>query len=131
MTQWAQPISAQHKFTIIADGRDVTARLGFPRPSEKGREWACDFQISGWEDSRIRTAYGVDGAQAFTIAADVLRKSLDGIKHLLTSDEAYELTFPRSVSTAYGLEFHRYLCELLDHEFEKKEREVKRELGSG
>ena len=127
MMEWTRPILLAQKFTTNAGTKEMIARLGFPRPSEKAdNEWACDFQILGCKDGRIRVAYGVDGMQAFVIAANAIRGDLDRMKSLISSDESYELVFPRFVPTSYGLEFHRHLCEMLDTEIGKKKREIER-----
>ena len=125
--EWVRPILLEQKFTTNAGAKELIARLGFPRASEKADdEWACDFQILGWEGSRIRVAHGVDGVQAFVIAANAIRAALDAMKSSISSDESYELVFPRFVPTSFGLEFHRHLCELLDVEIGKKDREIER-----
>jgi hypothetical protein len=127
MMEWTRPMLLEHKFTTNAGTKELTVRLGFPRRSEKADdEWACDFQILGFKDGRIRVAYGVDGMQALFIAASAVRRDLDRMKSLISGDEAYELIFPRFVPTSYGLEFHRHLCELLDTEIGKKNREIER-----
>jgi hypothetical protein len=132
MMEWAGPSLVEHKFKAKSGNKEVIARLGFPRPSDKAPdEWACDFQLAGWKDGRIRVAYGVDGMQALAIAAGEMRRSLGEIKGLIQSDEAYELVFPRFVPISYGLEFHRHLCGLLDEEIEKKEREIEKRTALG
>jgi hypothetical protein len=125
MMERVRPILLEQKFTTNAGAKELIARLGFPRRSEKANnDWACDFQILGCQDGRIRVAYGIDGMQAFVIAASVIRSDLDRMKSLISSDEAYELVFPRFVPTSYGLELHRHLCELLDTEIGKKNRDI-------
>jgi hypothetical protein len=132
MMEWTGPSLVEHKLTTKAGNKDVIARLGFPHPSDKApNEWACDFQLAGWKDGRIRVAYGVDGMQALVIAASEMRRSLDDIKGLLQGDEAHDLVFPRFVPISYGLEFHRQLCAMLDEEIEKKEREIERRTSRG
>src|SRR5262245_43421632 len=73
-----EPVLLQHEFHLGAGGKQsVVARLGFPRAVKDGREWACSFQLQGWKDGRIRTAHGLDGLHALTIAAGAIRKWLD------------------------------------------------------
>ena len=128
---WTGPSLVEHRLTTKAENKEVVARLAFPRPSDKApNEWACDFQIAGWKDGRIRVAYGVDGMQALVIAAGEMRRSLDEIKDSIQSDEAYELTFPRFVTTGLGLKFHRRLCELLDTEIAKRREELERRMSN-
>ena len=123
--EWTGPSLVERKLMTKADNKYVLARLGFPRPSDKApNEWACDFQLAGGKDGRIRVAYGVDGMQALVIAAAEMRRSLDEMRGLLASDEVYEFVFPRFVTTAYGLKFHRRLCAFLDQEIENKRREI-------
>jgi hypothetical protein len=123
---WIEPVLLQHEFQIGAGQKTILARLGFPRPVESGREWACSFQLSGWRDNKIRIAHGVDGLQALLIAATAIRKSLDRVKDISSGNEPYECVFPRIVPISYGLEFHRYLCNLLDEEIGRKEKQLSR-----
>jgi hypothetical protein len=127
--EWTGQSLAEHRFAIASGGADMIARVGFPRPSDKGsNEWACDFQLVGWKDGRIRVAYGVDGLQALVIAVGEMRRCLDEIRSSMRSGQVYEYCFPRFVTTAYGLEFHHHLCEVLDGEIDKKKREIDGEL---
>jgi uncharacterized protein DUF6968 len=117
----------EYKVATTVGAKEIIARLGFPRPSEKYcGDWACDFQLLGWKYDRVRTAHGIDGLQALTIAAEAIRKALDRKKGLIPGDPPYEFIFPRLVPISYGLKFHRDLCELLDNEIAKKERQIAR-----
>jgi len=125
--EWSRPIMLEYKLATTVGAREIIARLGFPRPSEKyAGNWACDFQLVGWKYDRLRTAHGIDGLQALTIAAEGIRKALDRKKGVIPGDPPYEFIFPRYVPISYGLEFHRHLCELLDNEIQKKERQIAR-----
>jgi|SRR5581483_608691 len=125
--EWTRPIMLEHKVTTTSGTKEIIARVGFPRPSEKHEgEWACDFQLVGWKYDRLRTAYGIDGVQALTIAVEAIRKALDRKKGVLPGDLPFEYVFPRYVPISYGVEFHRHLCELLDNEIQKKERQIAR-----
>jgi hypothetical protein len=106
--------------------KPIVVKLGFPGPSEKGPEWACKYHLAGLRDSRVEVAYGIDGLQALTIAADAVRKRLDCLKNVTSETEPYEFVFPQFVPTSYGLEFYRHLCEVLRKEIEKKERQLSR-----
>jgi len=126
MTEWVGPTLVEHKVTTKV-GKEVVARLGFPRPSDKAYgEWACDFQLLGWKDSRIHVAYGTDGLQPLLIAADAIRRWLGRMRSVPPTDLPYEFVFPRYMPISYGLKFHRGLCELLDAEIRKKERQLTR-----
>ena len=125
--QWSERSLVEYEFRFGVKRRAGVARLGFPRLRKGDREWSCAFQIDGLKDSRIRLARGVDGFQALTIANAVVRKSLDRLKQPIgINGEAHEFIFPRVVSSAYGLEFHRKLCKMIDAEVKKKERQLAR-----
>lgn len=129
MTQmeWTRPIMLEYKVAATSGTREIIARLGFPRPSEKhADEWACDFQLVGWKYDRLRTAHGINGVQALTIAVEAIRKALDRKKGVVPGELPFEYVFPRYVPTSYGLDFHRHLCDLLDNEIQKKERQISR-----
>ena len=121
---WNEPTLIERAYQTGDDQLAVIARLGFPRPTERPQEWACSFQLYGWKDSQIQTAHGVDGLQALTIAASTVRQWLDSISKVSSNEAPYEVVFPKYVPFAHGLEFHRYLCRLLDEEIEKKEQEL-------
>jgi len=123
---WTEPLLLERKYQIGTDQATIVARLGFPRPTERDQEWVCLFQLSGWKDSQIHTAHGVDGLQALTIAASTIRDWLDKVSDLTSKEASYEVVFPKYVPFSHGLEFHRYLCKMLDDEVEKKEREIER-----
>jgi hypothetical protein len=114
----------EHQYLVGLQKKPITVRLGRPRPSDIEKEWACEFQLDGFRDSRIQVAHGVDGLQALTLAADAIRKHLDRSKNVVSEGEPYEVVFPQFVPISYGLEFHRYLCEVLTREIEKKERQL-------
>jgi hypothetical protein len=116
----------EHQYLVGLQKKPITVRLGRPRPSDIEKEWACEFQLDGFRDSRIQIAYGVDGLQALTLAADAIRKHLARSKNVVSEGEPYEVVFPQFVPTSYGLEFHRHLCEVLTREIEKKERQLSR-----
>lgn len=125
--EWTRPIMLEYKFAATVGAKEIIARLGFPRPCEEfAGEWVCDFQLAGWKYDRIRAARGIDGLQAITIAAEAIRKALDRKKGLVPGEMPFEYVFPRYVPISYGLEFHRHLCELLDNEIQKKERQIAR-----
>jgi hypothetical protein len=123
---WIEPVLLEHEFPIGAGQKTIRARLGFPRSIEDGREWACSFQITGWKNSKIRVAHGVDALQALLNAAAAIRKSLDSVKGIHSGNEPYEFVFPRVIPVSYGLEFHRHLCNILDEEISKKEQQLSR-----
>jgi hypothetical protein len=123
---WAEPILLEREYHIGAGRMKVVSRIGFPRPTDREKEWACSFQLSGWNDDRVHVAHGADGLQAITIAASTIRQWLDSAGDV-TSDEApYEVVFPRYVPFCYGIDFHRNLCKILDKEIEKKKNEIER-----
>lgn len=121
---WNEPSLVERKYQIGVDQTVIVARLGFPRPTERDQEWACSFQLFGWTDSRVHIAHGMDGLQALTIAASTLRQWLDSAGNVSSSEAPYEVVFPKYVPFGHGLDFHRYLCRLLDDEIEKKEKEI-------
>ena len=125
--EWKEPCLVQYEFRFGAKQRTAVARLGFPRPDEKYPDvWVCSFQIQGLKDGRVRGARGADGLQSLTIAASVIRKSLDRLKIVSNDVVPHEIIFPRYVPFCAGLEFHRKLCKLLDLEIKKKERQLAR-----
>lgn len=124
--EWNEPSLVQYEFRFGAKQRPALARLGFPRLREGDREWSCAFQIQGLKDSRIRLARGEDGLQALTIAASVIRKSLDRLKLVSSDGVSHEVVFPRYLPFCCGLEFHRKLCKILDTEIKKKQRQLSR-----
>jgi hypothetical protein len=68
----------EYGIAVGAGAKEITARIGFPRPSENTvGTGACHFQLVGWKHDRLRTAHGMDGVQALTIAAEATRKALD------------------------------------------------------
>src|SRR5258708_8923677 len=117
--EWSEPSLVEYKFQFGAKRRSGIARMGFPRLRHGDREWSCAFQIQGLKDSQIRLARGVDGLQALMIANALIRRSLDRLKPVAPNGEAHEFIFPRVVTGAYGLEFHRRLCEFIDTEIKK------------
>jgi hypothetical protein len=121
---WNEPVLLEREYQIGADQATIVARLGFPRPTERDREWACSFQLFGWTDGRVQVAHGVDGLQALTIAASTIRRWLDSAGNVSTTEAPYEIVFPRYVPFDHGLAFHRHLCKILDDEIEQKEREI-------
>jgi hypothetical protein len=122
--EWNEPSLVECRCQVGADRVEVVARLGFPRPTEWEAEWACSFQLFGWRDSKVRAAYGIDGLQAITNAASIVRQLLDGAGEVSSSDVPYEFVFPKYVPFAHGLDYHRHLCKVLEEEVEKKEREI-------
>jgi hypothetical protein len=124
--EWSEPSLVEYEFRFGARRRSAVARLGFPRLRDGDREWSCAFQIDGLKDNRIRLARGVDGFQALVIANAVIRRSLDRLNPVGLNGEAHEFVFPRVVTSAYGLEFHRNLCKFIDAEIKKKERQLRR-----
>ena len=128
MVKWSEPTLIEYEFRFGAKRRLALARLGFPRLRKGDREWSCAFQILGLKAGEVRLARGVDGLQALVIANAQIRKSLDRLEPIATNGEAHELVFPRVVTDAYGLEFHRSLCELMDEEIKKRRRRISRQL---
>jgi hypothetical protein len=114
------------EYLVGLQKKPIVVKLGFPSPSENGHEWACKYHLAGLRNSRVHAAYGVDGLQALTIAADAIRKRLDRLSNVTSETEPYEFVFPQFVPMSYGLEFHRHLCEVLRKEIEKKERQLSR-----
>jgi hypothetical protein len=123
---WSEPALVEYPFRFGAKQRSAMARLGFPRLREGDSEWSCAFQIEGWKDDRVRLARGVDGLQALTIASTVIRKSLDRLKDVVSDVTPYEVIFPRYVPFCLGIEHHRKLCNILDAEVKKKQRQLSR-----
>jgi hypothetical protein len=125
--EWDKPYLVEYKFVYGAKRRAGVARLGIPYRRKEDRVWLCAFQVKGARDDRIRLAHGEDGLQALWIANAFVRKTLDRLKPIGRSGEAHEFVFPRIVTTNYGLEFHARLCEFIDAEVRKKERQIRRE----
>jgi len=125
-TQWSEPLLIEYPFRFGAKQRPALARLGFPRLREGDREWSCAFQVEGLKEGRIRLARGVDGLQALTIASMVIRQSLGRLKTIVSDRAPYEVVFPRYVPFCLGVEYHRKLCEILDAELKKKQRQLSR-----
>ena len=124
--EWNEPTLVQYEFRFGAKQRPALARLGFPRLREGDSEWSCAFQIEGLKESKIRLARGEDGLQALTIAASVIRKSLDKLRLVSSDGGPHEVVFPRYLPFCCGLEFHRKLCNILDAEIKKKQRQLSR-----
>jgi len=124
---WSEPVLVEREYLIGDDRVRLVARLGFPRPTEREKEWACSFQLHGWKDSHSQVAHGVDGLQALTNAAAAIRRWLDEMSNVSSDEDTpYEVVFPRYVPFCYGLELHRHLCSVLDEEIKKKEEEISR-----
>ena len=130
--EWSEPSLVEYEFRFGTKNQSALARLGVPRPDEAHPgEWVCAFQIRGLKDGKIRLARGGDGLQAVTIASNVIRKWLDRLKivnpEIVNSDGvAHEVIFPRYVPFCYSLEFHWKLCNMLDAEIKKKDRQLSR-----
>jgi hypothetical protein len=124
--EWSEPSLVQYEFQFGAKRQAAVARLGFPRPDEAyPGEWVCSFQIQGMKDNEIRKARADDGLQALTIAASAIRRSLDRLKIIGSSNVMpYEIVFPRVVPIGYGEDFYWKLCKILDREIEKKQRQL-------
>jgi hypothetical protein len=123
--EWSEPLLVEFEFKFGEKERAGHARLGLPRPDEAHPGiWVCAFQILGWKDDRIRLARGGDGLQAVMIASTVIRKSLDRIKAFRPDGIAHESVFPRYLPFCYGIDFHRKLCDILDAEIKKKDRQL-------
>ncbi len=120
------PVLLECEYLVGPQKKPIVVKLGFPSPSDKGPEWACKYHLAGLRNSRVHVAYGVDGLQALTIAVDLIRTRLSLLKNVVSETERYEFVFPQFVPTSYGLEFYRYLCEVLRKEIEKKERQLSR-----
>ena len=60
------------------------------------------------------------------IASTVIRKSLDRLKDVVSDVTPYEVMFPRYVPFCLGIEHHRKLCNILDAEVKKKQRQLSR-----
>jgi hypothetical protein len=125
-TEGIASVLLECEYLVGPQKKPIAVKLGLPSPSENGQEWACKFHLAGLRNSRVQVAYGVDGLQALTIAADAIRKRLDRLRNVTSETEPYEFVFPQVVPMSYGLEFHRYLCEVLRKEIEKKERQLSR-----
>jgi len=72
-----EQILPERKYKIGAEQVTVVARLGFPRPTKRDREWACSFQLARWEDGQVLTADGEGDLQALGIAAPTIQQWLD------------------------------------------------------
>jgi hypothetical protein len=126
---WCEPVLVQYEFRFGAKQSKATARLGFPRVDEKRRgEWVCPFQVYGLKDNRIRLARSNDGLLSLTIAVSVIRKSLDRLNEVTSDTAPYWVVFPRQVPFCYGDEFHWRLCDMLDSEMKKKDRQLSRRI---
>ena len=128
--KWTEPVLLEHEMTHGQDGRQkILVRMGFPRWVDHFR-WACAFQLVGrrraniYRSGKIYTAEGGDAIQALTIAASAIRRSLDRLQNVSADPAPYEYIFPKFVPIGYGLKFHRHLCEILDREIKKKEKEL-------
>src|SRR5258708_15321618 len=125
--QWTEPTLVQYEFRFGAEQRAALARLGIRRLDEAHPgEWVCAFQLQGLEDSRVRLARSTDGLQAVTIASAVIRQSLDRLNDVSSDRVPYWAEFPRYFPFCYGLQFHENLCEILDREIKRKERQLAR-----
>jgi hypothetical protein len=128
---WTEPILFEQEFAVDGSSGSVRVRLGFPRPVD-AREWACAFQVSGWQGDKILFARSVDGLHALLNAATAIRRRLDEMGNVRPEPEPHELVFPRVVPMADGLDFHRHLCRMLDGEIKKRDEELaKRRQGRG
>src|SRR5262245_43172595 len=128
--KWTEPVLLEHEMTHGQDGRQkILVRMGFPRWVDHFR-WACAFQLVGrrrgniYRSGKIYTAEGGDAIQALAIAASAIRRSLDRLQNVSSDSLPYEYIFPKYVPIGYGIEFHRYLCDVLDREINKKEKEL-------
>ena len=117
----------EYEFVYGAKRRKGVARLGIPYQRRGGRVWVCAFQVKSTNDDRVRLAHGEDGLQALWIANAFVRKALDRLKPVGRSGEAHQFVFPRVITTNYGLEFHARLCEFIDTEISKKEKQIRRQ----
>jgi Domain of unknown function (DUF6968) len=122
--KWTEPVLLEHALTHGQGGHQkILVRMGFPRWIDNYK-WACAFQLVGRRKDKIFTAVGGDAVQALTIAASAIRSWLDKLQNLSSDPVPYEYIFPRYVPISYGLDFHRYLCDVLDKEINKKEKEL-------
>lgn len=125
--RWSEPILVQYEFRFGAKQLAAVARLGFPRLDEASAgEWVCPFQIDGLRDSRVRLARSNDGLLSLTIASTFIRKALDRLSDVSSDVVPHWVVFPRQVPFCYGPEFHWHLCDILDVEIRKKNRQISR-----
>src|ERR1700690_2577747 len=65
-----EALIAERQLTLVTDEgevREIMVRIGKPGPSPDRECFSCEFQISGFGDSKARRIYGVDAFQALQL----------------------------------------------------------------
>jgi len=58
---------AERRLTLISDtgeSREIVVRIGKPAPSLNRADFACEYQIEGLGENKIRRIYGIDAFQS-------------------------------------------------------------------
>lgn len=101
--------------------RIVQVQIGKPEQHKNKKEWACEFQIVGLGEDRIRSARGVDSLQALILALEGIWHSLERSGRSLTwiGGEEGDHGVPRAVPTFFGRQFAVRIGKFVDKEIAK------------
>ena len=106
-----QPIVASR--VLMLDGQN-SLTITIRQPYKSGDDYACECEIVGLADARVRTVMGVDSLQALLIAVVALQKQLEPYLNRLswvTSDEG-DIGLPHVM--VFRNPLNDRLCQVLD-----------------
>jgi len=67
---------AERRLTLISDAGEapeILVRIGMPARSPDGADFACECQIVGLAESRVRRIHGLDAFQHFNLLSGLFR----------------------------------------------------------
>jgi hypothetical protein len=118
MTETIQtPIASRRLALMDEPARSLVVTIGTPSPDPEPGTWACEFQIEGIPDDRIRRGYGVDSLQA-------LQSAIQGVKATIAesglvaswNSEPGDIGIPATIPTYEGSGFAQRIELMIERE---------------